>query len=125
MNGDKLIEVVLWILSLILAIVFFYNGANKIIGSPLQVAQFEQLGLPPGSLLVVGFLESIAGLMLTIPRLTVLGGIVLGLIMVASAVLNFYHDNATSSFRAVVIVIMLAGICYLRFKRRNFKPQSE
>jgi len=121
MNGDKLIEVVLWVLSLILSIVFFYNGVTKIMGSPYQVAQFEALGLSSSLLSAVGFLECLAGLMLTVPRLAVVGGTVLGLIMLVSATLHLSHDNFTSSFRAIVIVVMLMGICYLRFKRRNIK----
>lgn len=125
MNGDKLIEVVLWVLSLVLAIVFFYNGASKMMGSPLQAAQFEALGLSANLLVVVGFLECLAGLMLTIPRLALMGGAVLGAIMMISAGLHLFHDNMTSSFRAVVIVAMLAGICYFRFKYRDGRHYPE
>ena len=125
MNGDKLIEVVLWVLSLVLAIVFFYNGVSKMMGSPLQVAQFDALGLSGGLLIAVGFLECLAGLMLTIPRLALAGGAVLGAIMVISATLHMLHDDFTSSFRAVVIVAMLAGICYFRFKYRGGRHQPE
>lgn len=119
MNGDKLIEFVLWVLSLILAIVFFYNGVSKITGAPPQVAQFEALGLATQLLIVVGAIECIGGLMITIPRMAVIGCSVLALIMMTSAGLHFMHDNVASSFRAVVIVVMLAGICYLRYKRRH------
>ncbi|MBL4802701.1 MAG: DoxX family protein [Emcibacter sp.] len=121
MNGDRLIEIVLWVLSLVLAIVFFYNGISKIIGSPHQIVQFEQLGLSKGLLIVVGFLECLAGLMLTIPRLALIGGAVLGLIMVTSAGLHLFHDDYTASFRAIVIVVMLAGICYFRHKYQGIK----
>ncbi|PCI34272.1 MAG: hypothetical protein COB54_00290 [Alphaproteobacteria bacterium] len=117
MNGDRFIEFVLWVLSLVLAIVFFYNGASKIMEYPYQVAQFEALGLPGNLLIAVGVMECVAGLMLTIPRLSLVGGILLGVMMLASAGLHFVHDNITSSFRAVVLIVMLAGICYLRFKR--------
>lgn len=117
MNGDRFIEFVLWVLSLVLAIVFFYNGASKIMESPYQVAQFAALGLPGNLLIAVGVLECVAGLMLTIPRLTLVGGILLAVMMLVNAGLYFSHDNSMSSFRAVVLVVMLAGICYLRFKR--------
>ncbi len=118
MDGDRFIEVVLWILSLVLAIVFFYNGVGKIAGLPIQVAQFEALGLSRTLLYVVGGLECVAGLMLTMPRFAVYGGLILGLIMLASAVLHMVHDNIFPMFRALIISLMLAGICYLRFKRR-------
>ena len=118
MNGDRFIEFVLWVLSLVLAIVFFYNGASKIMESSNQVAQFEALGIPASLLIAVGVVECVAGLMLTMPRLSLVGGVLLGAMMLASAGLHFFHDNITSSFRAIVLVFMLTGICYLRFKRR-------
>lgn len=125
MNGDKLIEVILWIFCLVLAIVFFYNGAGKIMGSPYQVAQFRALGISSNLLIIVGVVECLGGLMLTIPRLSVAGGAILGVIMLISAALHLFHDNPTSSFRAVVIVVMLAVICYLRFRHRTTRNYSE
>ena len=118
MNGDRFVEFVLWVLSLVLAIVFFYNGTSKIMESPYQVAQFEALGIPVNLLMAVGVVECLAGLMLTIPRLSLVGGVLLGLIMLTSAGVHFFHDNIMSSLRAIVIVVMLTGICYLRFRRQ-------
>lgn len=118
MNGDRLIEVVLWVLSVVLAIVFFYNGMSKMAGVPAQVAQFEALGIPKGFLQIIGFLECIGGVMLTVPRHVLYGGTLLSLIMVSSAVLHLMHSNWLPTYRAIVITLMLATICYLRFKRR-------
>lgn len=125
MDGDKFIEVVLWVLSLVLAIVFFYNGVSKILGTPHQVAQFETLGISANLLIGVGVVECLGGLMLTIPRLVVAGGGILVLIMLTSATLHSFHDNYTLSLRAIVIAVMLLGICYLRFKHQSGKNHSE
>lgn len=125
MDGDKFIDVVLWVLSLILAIVFFYNGVNKILGAPFEVAQFRTLGISADLLVGVGVVECLGGLMLTIPRLAVAGGALLVLIMLISAALHLFHDNFTLSLRAIVIVVMLMGICYLRFSRRLSQSHSE
>lgn len=125
MGGDKLIEVVLWVFSLILAIVFFYNGVSKILVTPHQVAQFEALGLTTNTLQVLGLVECLGGLMLTVPRLAFAGGAILGLIMLTSATLHLTHDNFTSSFRAIVIVVMLIGICYFRLKYRGIQHHPE
>ncbi|MCF6216608.1 MAG: DoxX family protein [Emcibacter sp.] len=122
MNGDRFIDVALWVLSFILAIVFFYNGVNKIMETPHQVAQFEALGLPTFALPVVGIVECAAGLMLTITRLALVGGAILSIIMITSAGLNLFHDDVTSSLRAMVIFLMLLSICYLRYTRRNIRP---
>lgn len=118
MNGDRFIEFTLWVLCLVLAIVFFYNGAGKIIGSPAQMAKFEALDLPFHMLIWVGILECAGALMLTIPRLTIFGGVILAAIMIASAFLHYAHENTALSIRALVIIFMLAGVCYLRIKRR-------
>ncbi len=125
MSGDRFIEVILWALSLVLAIVFFYNGVSKIIGTSYQVTQFESLGIPANLLIAVGVVECMGGLMLTIPRLTVAGGSLLVLIMLTSATLHLLHDNFTLSLRAIVIVVMLLGICYLRHKRQPVQNQPE
>ncbi len=118
MDGDRFIEFVLWILSLILAIVFFYNGVNKILATPTEVVQFRMLGISANLLLVVGILECVGGLMLTMPRFALAGGGILGLIMLISAGLHVVHENLDAAIRAMVIFVMLLGICYLRFKRR-------
>ncbi len=121
MNGDRFIDVALWVLSFILAIVFFYNGVSKIMATPQQVAQFEALGLTVQTLFVVGILECVAGLMLTISRLALIGGGILSIIMLISAGLNLFYDDVTSSLRATVIFLMLVSICYLRYTRRNIR----
>ncbi|MCK5424190.1 MAG: DoxX family protein [Emcibacter sp.] len=125
MNADKLIEVILWVLCLVLAMVFFYNGASKILGFSYQVAQFEALGISVSMLIAVGVVECLGGLMLITPRLTVAGATILGLIMLTSATLHLSHGNYTSSFRAVVIVVLLMGISYFRSKRTDAKDCSE
>lgn len=118
MDGDRLIEIVLWVLSLVLAIVFFYNGVGKIGHFPLQVAEFETLGLPKNMLVMVGILECIGGLLLTMPRLALVGSGILSLIMISSAGLHLIHEESLPVYRALVIISMLAGISYLRFQRR-------
>lgn len=125
MNGDKLIDVILWVLSLVLAMVFFYNGVSKILGFSHQVTQFEALGISANMLIAVGVLECLGGLMLIIPRLTVAGAAVLGLIMLTSATLHMVHNDFTSSIRAIVIVVMLVGICYFRSRGQSTRDHSE
>lgn len=124
MNGDQFIEFVIWVLSLILAIIFFYNGIGKILEFPPQVARFEALAVPLNLLMAVGIVECLGGLMLTIPRLAVVGGMLLGMIMLTSAGLYLSQGDTTSSLRAIVIVFMLAGISYLRFRRRHINHQG-
>jgi len=122
MDGDRFVEVALWVLSLILAIIFFYNGVNKIMGAPYQVAQFDAVGISGRLLLVVGALECAGGLMLILPRFALMGGSILSMLMITSAALHIYNDNMTSALRAMVIFLMLVSICYLRFKRRDSRP---
>tara|TARA_R110002072_G_scaffold142160_6_gene287551 strand:- start:567 stop:938 length:372 start_codon:yes stop_codon:yes gene_type:complete len=116
MDGDRLIGIALWVLSFVLAIVFFYNGIGKLAGSSFQVEKFEALGLPHYLLTVVGALECIGALMLTVPRLAMGGSLILSLIMASHAGLNIIHDNNLPVYRALVIISMLAGISYLRYR---------
>lgn len=117
MNGDKLISIVLWVLSLVLAIVFFYNGIGKILGFPNYIEHFGPMGLSAKLLIAVGLLECFGGVMLTISRLSVAGAILLGLIMLTSAALHLIHDDNMATIRAAMIVIMLVGICNFRLKK--------
>lgn len=119
MDSVRFIKFIIGMLSLILAIVFFYNGISKIMGFPSQVTKFETLAIPETFLFSVGILECLGALFLTVPRLAIVGGSVLALIMITSAGLNMIHDDMMSSLRAISITLMLGGICYFRFKYRN------
>lgn len=116
MDGDRLINFMVWMLSFVLAMVFFYNGISKIMAFPDQVNKFNDLGISSSVMTAVGLMECLGALLLTLPRLAIIGGIILGLIMIISSGLHFFHDNGAYSLRAITIVIMLGGICYLRFK---------
>lgn len=119
MDGDRFIEIAVWMLSLILSIVFFYNGVGKIMGFPAQVAQFKTLGIPLDFMSLVGGLECVGALLLTIPRLALIGGVILGGIILGSIILHLFQDDIRPVLRAIAIGFMIVGICYLRFKRRH------
>jgi len=119
MDSVRFIKFIIGMLSLILAIVFFYNGISKIMAFPSQVTKFETLAIPETFLFSVGILECLGAFLLVVPRLALAGGSVLALIMITSAGLNMIHDDMISSLRAISITLMLGGICYLRFKYRN------
>lgn len=125
MDGDRFIEIAVWILSLILSIVFFYNGVGKIMGVPAQVAQFKALGIPLDLMTLVGGMECVGALLLIIPRFTLIGGIVLGGIILASITLHLFQDDLRPVLRAVAIGLMIVGICYLRFKRRHVNSDRD
>ena len=119
MDGDRLINFIVWMLSFVLAMVFFYNGVSKIMTFPDQVNKFNDLGISSSVMIAVGLMECLGALLLTLPRLAIIGSIILGLIMLISSGLHFFHDNGAHSMRAIIIVIMLGGICYLRLKYRE------
>ncbi len=119
MDGDKLINFMVWMLSFVLAMVFFYNGISKIMAFPDQVNKFNNIGISLSVMTAVGLFECLGAFLLTLPRLAIIGGIILGFIMVISSVLYFFHDNGAHSLRAIIIVIMLGGICYLRLKYKE------
>ncbi|MCF8474111.1 MAG: DoxX family protein [Emcibacter sp.] len=125
MDGERLVKFIIWVLSLVLAIVFFYNGISKIAETSSQTEQFEALGISSNVMRLVGIFECLGALMLTLPRLALFGGGILGSIMLVSAGLHFFHGNMMSSFRASVIILMLVSICYLRYKYRDTAIEDE
>ncbi len=121
MDGDRFIGFVVWVLSLVVAIVFVYNGISKIGGSAPQVAQFEALGIPTSLMFTVGVLEIFGALFLTLPRLYMVGCSLLCLIVMVFAALHFLNDDLASLPRSISIGLTLVGICYLRFKHPPVK----
>jgi hypothetical protein len=117
------VNVALWILQIVIALVFLFAGGVKLVGPLDQMTKGMPPWLTPGFLRFVGVCEVAGGLGLILPRLlrikpgltplaaTALIGIMIG----ATAVTAAYVSPAQSVVPAIV-GLMLAFIAYGRWR---------
>jgi uncharacterized membrane protein YphA (DoxX/SURF4 family) len=66
-----------WVMTILAALVFALSGVMKLLRSPQVVQGFGHLGWPESMIFTVGILEVTSVVLYLIPRLSVLGAIVL------------------------------------------------
>jgi putative oxidoreductase len=114
--------VIAWVLQVLLGALFVLIGTGKF-ADPSWARKFERWGYPPGSHLVVGVIETAAGVALFLPRLTPYAAAVLMVVMTGAALTHAVHGE-TQRFTAPVVFLALLGlIAWLRRPRRATSPQ--
>ena len=74
----------LWLATLVLAAVFFWTGARKVMGVGGWVAGFTRWGYPPWFRVLIGLVEVGGAVLLLIPRLATLGALAIAVTMVGA-----------------------------------------
>src|SRR5581483_9167847 len=82
-----LVRVILgWILCLLLAFVFLMVGGMKLLGKPVMVREFEQVGLGQWFRYLTGTLEVIGAVGLLVPKFSRWAALLLAVVMVGAIV---------------------------------------
>jgi len=124
MNGDNFINGAIWVFSLVLSFVFFYEGLGKLAGYENYSMQYTRWNLPLWLMTLSGLVSCVGALSLVIPRFAVFGAIILGLEKTASAVMNYNVGDNAMGARALVFVFILLGIALLRVRYSNIENHN-
>lgn len=121
-------NVVLWILQVLLALLFLFAGGTKLV---LPISVLTQMGSPnqvvlPGLLLrFIGVCEVLGGLGLVLPGLlrtrqylTPLAAIGLAIIMVGAVVVTIMGEGVQMAVLPFVVFLLLLFIAYARWRVR-------
>ena len=108
-------EVVLWIITLFLALVCLRSGWLKVSGNIFWVRDFQRWGYPDGFRLVVGIAELISTALLLVPRLASYGASLFTLVMLG-AIFTHYTNNETSRLPFNLLLLTLSLV--IAFARR-------
>jgi uncharacterized membrane protein YphA (DoxX/SURF4 family) len=112
----RLRKIAVWILSLPLALLSFANGASKVGGAEIQVANFARWGYPDWARIFIGVVEVACGVFLVIPRCAFVGAVLLGLVMVAAIYthLSRGEDEAGMAWFNLVLLLLCGVIAHIR-----------
>jgi hypothetical protein len=92
---------------------FLMASSTKLSGAPEMVAAFDQIGLGRWFRYFTGGLELVAAVLLLVPRLAVLGALLLIPTMVAAVASHLFIIGGTAT-PAVVLLLVAALVVWMR-----------
>lgn len=129
-NKRKPITYVLWTLQVLLAALFIFGGAFKLVASPEQMTQGGGPAMPILFLRFIGLMELLGGLGLILPSLlrikpvlTPLAALGLVIIMIGAVVITLQMGVAMAVM-PFVTGLLLAFVAYGRWKLAPISPRS-
>jgi putative oxidoreductase len=113
-------NIVGWILSVVLALVFSLAGGTKLIGVPGMVAEFAQIGVGQWFRYVTGILEVSGAIGLLIPKFRFWAALQIVAVMVGATGVNLWvlHVPALAGLTAVLMALALS-LAWLRRPQRG------
>jgi putative oxidoreductase len=108
-------ELVLWIITLLLALVCLRSGWLKVTGNVFWVRDFHRWGYPDWFRIVVGIVELTSMALLLIPRLAGYGASLFAAVMLGAI---FTHATHNESSRLPFNLLLLALSLVIAFTRR-------
>jgi uncharacterized membrane protein YphA (DoxX/SURF4 family) len=85
-KSDLIRVVVGWVLSLLLALVFFMAGGVKLLGRPALVHEFQQIGIGQWFRYFTGTLEVVGAVGVLIPRFSRWAALLLTVVMIGAII---------------------------------------
>ena len=87
-------EIVLWLLTLMLALVCVRSGLLKLTGNVFWVRDFHRWGYPDWFRIVVGLAEVASAVLLLIPRVAVCGAALFAVVMFGAIYTHATHNES-------------------------------
>jgi uncharacterized membrane protein YphA (DoxX/SURF4 family) len=107
-------SVVVWILSILTAVLLVAAGLAKILGQGGWAARFDRWGYPAGFVVVIGVVEVVGALMLLIPRVAAPGATILAVVMLGAAGTHLVHGETPRIAVTLVLCAVFVAIAWLR-----------
>lgn len=109
----KALNIVLWVLQVGLALMFFMAGGKKLMGDPMMVGLFDLIGIGQWFRYLTGGLEVLGGALLLVPRASGIGaGTLVG--VMAGAVLTHLVVLHNAPTMPLVLLVALAFVAWGR-----------
>ena len=110
----KGLNIVLWILQILAAAMFFLAGGSKLAGVAPMVEMFDRIGLGQWFRYLTGGLEVTGAILLLIPGTVVLGGALLVVTMVGAIATHLFILGG-SPVLPIVLFVMVGTITWYRW----------
>jgi uncharacterized membrane protein YphA (DoxX/SURF4 family) len=123
-------NIALWIIQVLLALLFLFSGSMKFVMSVEQMNSQSPVTLPGALLHFIGVCEILGGLGLILPmllrikpKLTPLAAMGLIVIMIGAIAITFIGGMAANAIVPVVCAILLAFVAYGRSRLAPIGPK--
>ena len=122
-------NIALWVLQVLLAIVFFGHGLLLLLAPPGITAQLNT-EFPRGFWVLLGWAEVLAAVGLTLPgiirilsRLVPAAAVGVTMVMICATVFHFVRGEYSSTAVAAVLLAMTAFVAYSRLRIAPIAPR--
>ena len=105
-----------WVLSIALAVVFIASGVPKLIGVQAMVQAFTQIGFGQWLRYLTGVMEVCGGVGVLIPKLRFWAALMIAVVMVGATLTNLFIVHAPGT--AVLTIALLAMALTLAWTHR-------
>lgn len=123
-------NVVLWVLQVLLALVFLAHGWMLLFPPDHLIVEMNA-SIGPGGRLFIGVAEVLAAIGLTLPGLTrilpwLVPGAAAGLmiVMVSATIFHIMRDEIAGALTTAVLLAMAAFVAYMRWKVMPIRPRQ-
>ncbi len=123
-------NVALWVLQGLLAVVFLAHGW-LFLAPPADMVEQMNASIPPAFRIFLGVAEVLAGVGLTLPGITrILPQLVpcaaagLMIVMIGATVLHLARGEYSSAATTAVLLVVLTFVAYMRWKVRPIAPRT-
>ena len=106
----KALNIALWTLQVLVALLLLAAGSGKLVGSAAMVALFDAIGIGQWFRYVTGSLEVLGALLLIVPGTTAFGAVLLACVMAGAvaAHLTVLHTAATVPLVLFALTALIA-----------------
>ena len=116
-------EILLWLITLFLALICLRSGWLKVTGNIFWVRDFHRWGYPDWFRLVVGIAELISMLLLLVPRLASYGASLFAVVMLGAIFTHATH-NETSRLPFNLLLLTLSLVILFARRPSFLKPRK-
>jgi uncharacterized membrane protein YphA (DoxX/SURF4 family) len=120
--GARVLNIALWVLQVLMAILFFWHGQFSVF-PPADMVAMINANIGEGLRVFIGVAEILAaiglilpGLTCILPWLTALAAAGLMIVMSSATVFHVYRGETASAISAAVIFVLVSVIAYTRWK---------
>ena len=109
-------NIVLWILQILGALMFLMAGGNKLAGNEQMVGMFEAIGIGQWFRYLTGAIEVLSAILLLIPRFSGIGALILIPTMIGAILTHLFIVGGSPVVPIILLIIMMV-IAYGRRDR--------
>lgn len=104
--------ILMWTLTILLAGLFVFAGAGKLLGVEAVVESFQRFGYPSWFRIVIGVIEVVCGVSLLFPKFAIDAASFLIVIMLGAVLTELIVG--TSVIPPLVVLVLVGGLAALR-----------